>query len=173
MSKRVGNCIYVHKSNFDELIELMKRDLAKQSDIIIAKSEIDNMIAKKEKEDEVLYKLITNYEVIKYDKAKHQISFIDSPDWITANEPEIGDAMLLKMNQDWTWKLIPKRKTNPQIYHGKWRFVDQSFYKDFDVIESYNREQQWQSIPGIKEVKSKIGNKKFWVEFLENNGMEV
>ena len=166
MAKIVGSCIYVHKSNFDDLLERIK-DSGRRADVIVAKQEIDKYIKSYYNTHDF------NYEVIKYDKSKHQISFIDSPDWLTANEPEVGNAMMLKMLQDWTWKSIPARKKNPQIYHGKWKFVDQSFYKDFDVIESYNREKQWQAIPGIKEVKSKIGNKDFWKEFLKQNGMEL
>lgn len=172
MAKIVGSCIYIHKSSFDELLERIK-DSGARADVIVAKQEIDNAIAREEKDNETLYKSLKKYEVIKYDKAKHQISFIDSPDWITANEPEVGDAMMLKMKQNWTWKFIPKRTKNVQTYHGKWRFVDQSFYKDFDVIESYNREKQWNSIPGIKEVKKYIGNKDFWQKFLKENGMEL
>lgn len=172
MAKVVGNCIYVHKSAFDELLIRVK-DSGARADIIIAKKEIDNAISTEEKENETLYKSLTNYEVIKYDKTKHQISFIDSPDWIEANEPEVGDAMMLKMKQDWTWKFIPKRKKNAQIYHRKELLIDPSFYDGFDVIKAYNRTKQWQSIPGIKEVKSKIGNKDFWKEFLEKNGMSL
>lgn len=157
--KKVGTCYYVHKSNKKQLMEIQV-DSSKLADIMVAISEVERIDDFK-------------YEVIKYDKQKHQVTFIDSPDWVTANEPEVGDAWMLKMQQDWTWKFIKKRSKNPQIYHGKWRFVDQSFYKDFDVIKSYEREKTWQQLPGIKEVKKFIGNKDFWVEFLHKNGMEV
>lgn len=158
MAKVVGSCIYVHKTNMEQLLDSIK-DSSKRSDVIVAQKEIEQKGFK--------------YEVVKYDKEKHQVTFIDSPDWITANEPEVGDAWMLKMLQDWTWKFIKKRSKNPQIYHGKWRFVDQSFYKDFDVIESRFRELEWSRLPGIKDVKKYIGNKDFWVEFLHKNGMEV
>lgn len=158
MAKVVGSCIYVHKSNMEQLLDSIK-DSGRRADVIVAQKEIEQKGFK--------------YEVVKYDKEKHQVTFIDSPDWITANEPEVGDAWMLKMLQDWTWKFIKKRSKNPQIYHGKWRFVDQSFYKDFDVIESRFRELEWSRLPCIKDVKKYIGNKDFWVEFLHKNGMEV
>lgn len=172
MAKIVGNNIYIHKSAFDDLLERIK-DSGRRADVIVAKQEIDDAIAKNEKENEVIYKSLTNYEVIKYDKSKHQISFIDSPDWLTANEPEVGDAIMLKMNQDWSWKFIPARKKNKQIYHSKELFIEPSFYDGFDVIAAHNRTKQWQAIPGIKEVKKYIGNKDFWVKFLNENGMEI
>lgn len=165
MAKVVCGCIYVHRSNIGELINYLEKkndmnEVARKADDIL-RAKLHLMTYQK-----------FNFEVIKYDLKEHKITFIDSPDWIIANEPEVGDGWRCDLNT-FKWKFIPKRKKNPQIYHGKWRFVDQSFYTDFDVIAAYNREQQWQSIPGIKKVKSKIGNKNFWVEFLHANGMEV
>ena len=134
-------------------------DSSRLADIMVAISEVERMDDFK-------------YEVIKYDKQKHQVSFIDSPDWDTANEPEVGNTWTLKMHQDWTWKLIKARKKNKQIYHAKYLFVADD-YKGFDVEQARQRAIQWQKLPGIKEVKNKIGNKDFWVRFLEENGMEV
>lgn len=167
MAKIVGSCIYVHKSNFKEIAEILTK---REKNLDLLQSKLDYIV--RAKLIVKSYHKEFNYEIVKYDLKKNCISFIDSPDWLTANEPEVGDGWRCDLNS-FQWKFIPARKNNKQIYHGKWRFVDQSFYKDFDVIESYNREKQWQAIPGIKEVKKYIGNKDFWVKFLNENGIEV
>lgn len=159
MAKTVGSCIYVHKSNINELYDKVKK---------LSMNNIKDIEAAVEQIKIKGFK----YEVIKYDKQKHQITFIDSPDWITANEPEVGDGWMLKMNDGWDWKFIKKRNKNPQIYHCKYLFVS-SNYTDFDIEESKRREIAWNAIPGIKDVKKFIGNKDYWVEFLHKNGMEV
>ena len=159
MAKTVGSCIYVHKSNIGELYaKVAELSMNKLVDVEVAVDQINKKNFK--------------YEVIKYDKQKHQITFIDSPDWIEANEPEVGDGWMLKMYENWTWKFIKKRNKNPQIYHCKYLFVA-SDYTGFDIEEAKRREAAWNSIPGIKDVKKFIGNKDYWVGFLGKNGMEV
>lgn len=151
--KKVVNCWYVHKSNISEILE--KLTDPELSDVIQAIKEINLNQFK--------------YEVIKYDKAKHRISFIDSPDWITANEPKVCDAWMLDMKYKWTWKFVPARKKNPQIYHSKELFVSDD-YKGFDIERAKERTRLWKSIPNLDT--KRIGNKDFWLKFLAENGME-
>lgn len=154
MPKFVGSCIYVHKSCIDELLVRVKEP--QLSEIMQAIKEIKMKDFK--------------YEVIKYDKSKHRISFIDSPDWIISKEPEIGDAWLLDMKYKWTWKFVPARKKNPQIYHSKELFVSDD-YQGFDIERAKERTKQWNAIPNLN--KKRIGNKDYWLQVLKENGMEA
>ncbi len=155
MSKRVGSCIYVHKSNVSDLLKRIDNDYQVEYYIDWFMNELNNM--------EV------NYEIVKYDKAKNKISLIDSPDWIIANEPEVGDSWVLNL-ETLKWKHVMKRKKNPQIYHSKELFVSDD-YQGFDIEKAKERTKLWKSLPNLDT--KRIGNKNFWVEFLENNGMEV
>ena len=97
-----------------------------------------------------------NYEIIKYDKSNGNITFIDSPDWDTADEPIVGDAILLR--GDNTVREM-KQKSSPQIYHHKWLFVRDS-YNGFDSEKAKKRSRKWTALPNIKY--SKIGYKDYW-----------
>ena len=165
--KKVGTCYYVHKSNIRELLEIMDNQLRGTVFLqFLAMITVVDHFQFLEMEG-------FKYEVIKYDSERKSISFINSPDWDTANEPEVGDAWMFSINDNFDhWKFIKARKKNKQIYHAKYLFVADD-YKGFDIEQARQRAIQWQKLPGIKEVKNKIGNKDFWVEFLHKNGMEV
>ena len=59
-----------------------------------------------------------------------------------------------------------------QIYHNKWQFVKPT-YTGFDIEQAKERTKEWNSIPGINQVKSKIGYRKFWNQLLQDNGVEL
>ena len=61
------------------------------------------------------------YDIIKYDSNTSNLTFISSPNWDTAEEPIVGDAILIR--GDGSSRFI-KQKNNPQIYHHKRLFVD-------------------------------------------------
>jgi len=132
--KKVAFCHYVHKSAL------------KQSDIpndVIAAAKI--FIPKSFK-----------YDVIKWDSRTDRVTFTQSPDWDTADEPVVGDRWTVEPEKETKFRRM--NPNNPQIYHHKWMFVKDN-YKGFDVEESKKRSEAWEK---LKPNKSKIGYKKYW-----------
>lgn len=84
-----------------------------------------------------------------------KVSFIESPDFDTADEPMIGRCLSIK---DGKVTEYPKQ-ADPWIYHHKWQFVEPD-YRGFDVAESKERSKSWEAIPGID--KARIGKKSYW-----------
>lgn len=132
VGKQVGNTIYLHKSVEDKL----------PSEILInAKDKLLNDF---------------NYTIVKYDQSNGNITFIQSPDWDTSDEPIVGDAILIR--GDGTERFIKEKKT-PQIYHHKWLFVNDN-YNGFNTEESKERSRSWLKVPNIEF--NKIGYKNYW-----------
>lgn len=145
--KKIGSAIYVHRSAIKQ-IENKYHDAY----ILIEKFAPKNF----------------KYEIIKFDTKTKAISYIESHDWNTSNEPTVGDSYRVDPITN-TVKII---KSKQQIYHHKWMFVDDN-YKGFDVEESRKRSAYWGSvIPNTKEIKSRIGYKKYWYELLEKYNIE-
>ena len=151
--KKVGSCIYVHKSNICELLDKIPDDNYK-TDIIR------------------LYEFRMQpgslpYEVIKYDTKQHKLSFIDSPDWYTANEPTVGDSVCWNFDkQSQTFRL-----GGNAVYHSKELFMSD----DTDLIDinkAKERTKIWQSLV-TKEEKKLIGNKNYWRQFCEKHGIDL
>ncbi len=140
--KKIGYTTYVHKLYFDTL----------------SRDELDERILTRAKEA-LPYSF--SYEIIKYNYDNGNVTFIYSPDWNTADEPIVGDAVLVKMNGS---KKITKQKSNPQIYHHKWMFVADT-YSGFDVERSKLRSKQYANHPELD--KAKMGYKSYWDEFLK------
>lgn len=141
IGKKIGGCLYVHKSVMHTLTEDELR-LVQGKEVYIPKG--------------------FNYEIIKINFKEEKVSFIDSPDWDTASEPLAGDGYYI--DKDNNIKFI---KSKGQIYHHKWLFVADD-YLGFDIEESKKRSEYWKSvIPQTKEVLSRIGYKKYWVEILD------
>ena len=143
--KIVAGAMYVHKSNLEEL--LLKLD--KNEKIYVL---------------DILNKTNVNYTIIKYYKGN--ISLIECDTFDTLKEPIVGDSYLYK--KDGT---IKKIKGGTKIYHSKELFVADD-YKGFDIEKAKQRTIEWNKIPNIKEVKSKIGNYIFWQQLLKENGLE-
>ena len=131
MPKRIGSVVWVHKSSQDEL----PQDLLKR-----AKSKVTDP-----------------FDVIKYDKASGDFTFIRSKDFNTAPEPTVGDAVLVR--KDGSTKVM-KQKSDPQIYHHKHLFVKPD-YKGFDVEASKRRSERIEKL-GVD--KSRIGTLSYWKE---------
>ena len=152
--KKVGTCLYVHKSAFNQIEEyLKKRDL--KEEIIRIKNVLENH-------------LDFNYEIVKYDTKTKNISLIQSSDWNVSFEPLVGDSLCIHF--DGKEKLI---KSSGKIYHGKHFFINKD-YDGFSYEDAKRRYEEWNlKIPNIKEHKSKIGTKKYWIELLQKYGLEI
>lgn len=149
MIKKVGYAIYAHKSNLEEFIENLPSE------------EEQNRI------EHLLVKVKQNhpYEILKYDRGN--LSLIECDTWNTMKEPIVGDSHLYK--KDETSKII---KGGKFVYHSKELFV-QPDYDGFSVEEAKQRTKEWNSIPNIKNMKSKIGSVTFWHQLLKENNMDI
>ena len=132
VGKQVGNTIYLHKSVEDKL----------PKDILIPAQE----------------RLPSDfdYTIVKFDEKNGNITFIQSPDWDSSDEPIVGDAILIR--GDGSQRFI-KQKKSPQIYHHKWLFVNDG-YSGFNTEESKERSIRWLKVPNIEF--NKIGYKNYW-----------
>lgn len=135
VGKRMGNALYVHR-NYESVLP--------QEELQRAKEMAGNF----------------NYTLVKYNKANDNITFIQSPDWDTADEPIVGPALLVRT--DGVVKDITPHG-DPWIYHHKWLFVGDD-YRGFDVNKSKERSAAWMSLPDIDY--SRIGKKSFWEKFV-------
>jgi len=78
------------------------------------------------------------YTIIKWDKKDNSMSFIESVDFDTSNEPIVDNSYKVS-NGVIKFRSKPKRD---QIYHHKWMFVKPT-YKGFDYGESKLRSLKW------------------------------
>jgi len=138
IGKKVGGNIYVHKSLEETLMNIFPFA------------------------EEVIKKYFDyNYNIIKVNLRKKQVTLIYSCDWDTAHEPEVTRYLIIKNGE--AKEVIPKKK---QIYHHKWMFVDDN-YKGFDIEESKARSGWWEGkLPNVN--KSKIGYKSYWTELIQS-----
>lgn len=138
---------------------------------------IKNMIADAER---VFRKVIgmkdfMEVEIVKVDVKNNKVSFIKSPDWDIAREPLVGDAYMIDLNENAPLRkrTVKITKSKGQIYHHKWMFVADD-YQGFDIEESKKWSEKWQSvIPAERGIKSRIGYKKYWDEYLKKYGLDV
>ena len=147
--KKVGFAMYVHKSALNQLFD--KISIEEQNRVLKYIEELKN----------------ENFEfvIVKYDKGK--VSFIESFDWDVENEPSVGNS--------WCYHLDNTRrfvKQSGKIYHCKYLFVNED-YIGFDIEKAKERAKLWNSIPDIKEHKSRIGNRNYWNELLKKNCIEL
>ena len=158
--KKIGGCVYMHISMRTKVDEKIK-----------------NMIADAER---VFRKVIgmkdfMEVEIVKVDVKNNKVSFIKSPDWDTAREPLVGDAYMIDLNENAPLRkrTVKITKSKGQIYHHKWMFVADD-YQGFDIEESKKWSEKWQSvIPAERGIKSRIGYKKYWDEYLKEYGLNV
>jgi len=96
------------------------------------------------------------YEVVKHNAETGNFSFIQSPDFDTADEPIVGDALLVR--PDGSTKII-RQADDPWIYHHKWMMVDES-YEGFSYHDSRLRSEAWDGLSGVD--RTRIGKKSYW-----------
>lgn len=107
--------------------------------------------------------------IVRIDTKSDRIAFINSPDFDISNEPFIKESALFENGE---LIKISRASSNPQIYHHKWLFVLPD-YSGFDYKQSQERSIQWKSLLGVnKTLSSKIGRKKFWLQWLHENGLK-
>lgn len=152
--KKIGGCIYTHVSNMDKLPEKLDEMMEKTTSIMIDQNMLVEWLCGK---------------VLKFDVKNNTVTMIESWDWDKAREPEVGDAYRVNLDT----QEIKKIKSKGQIYHHKWMFVADD-YKGFDIEESKRWSEEWQSvIPTDKKIKSRIGYKKYWDEYLMEYGLPI
>lgn len=100
-----------------------------------------------------------DYTAVKYNKSDGAFSFIQSPDFDTADEPTVGTSLKVSSAGD-------VKRTNPPsdpwIWHNKWMWVGDD-YKGFDIDKAKARSKQWKDVVGVdKAVSSRIGKKSYW-----------
>lgn len=93
------------------------------------------------------------YNVIKWDIKTGAISFCNSLEFDTVEEPVAGEFVTVKPDGS------TRKGYTKQIWHHKWLWVKDD-YKGFDVDKSFKRSEIWLQIPDIEF--SKIGNKTLW-----------
>jgi hypothetical protein len=137
VGKEIGGCVYVHK---------MYADLF---------PDINGYLIR-------LNEVAPNFEfnIIKYCGSKDSVSFLNSPNFDTADEPTITDYVVV--NRDGSHK---KGKSNT-IYHHKWLFVRDD-YPNFDVDEAFARSRDWLQLPDIDFTR--IGKPEVWNKFLDQS----
>lgn len=113
--------------------------------------------------------LMDSFTIFKYNKKNNTASLIMSDNFDTAREPEVGDSYNVNLETG-EIKII---KSKGQIYHHKWMFVPED-YNGFDITESKKWSETWQAvIPNDRKIKSRIGYKKYWDEYLQQYGLEI
>lgn len=100
-----------------------------------------------------------DYTAVKYNKADGSFSFIQSPDFDTADEPTVGVS--LKVSAEGNVKRT-NPPSDPWIWHNKWMWVGDD-YSGFDVEQAKARSKKWKDVIGVdKAVSSRIGKKSYW-----------
>ena len=151
--KKIGSVYYVHKSNIQELLDMLPDNWYKTA---------INYKNKYNQESGNEY-----YEVIKYDTKNHRLSFIASKDWFDSNEPEVGFSYCFNLD---TGNMTFRNGGNA-VYHSKELFMSD----DTDLIDidkAKERTKLWQSLV-TKEEKKLIGNKNYWRQFCEKHGIDL
>lgn len=156
MIKRVVRCLYVHKSNVSELYTYLNDFERNCVEVSIAWAERKNI----------------SFDVIKYNRENYTVSLIVCPTWDILNEPIIEGSYIFYFAPDFPFMKMKYKSNGKTVYHNKWQFVSKD-YKGFSVEEAKKRTELWNSIPNIRKLKSKIGNKDFWYHLLEENGIDV
>jgi len=140
--KKMGNDVYMHK-NYESYLP---------SDIL--------------KENKSLLPKDFNYTIIKWNKKDNSMSFIESKDFDTSDEP-IVDSSYKVSNGNIRLRDKPKRD---QIYHHKWMFV-QPDYTGFNYDESKLRSLSWYK---KYDYDSKmIGYKDYWDKLKMNESYTI
>ncbi len=133
VGKEIGGAVYVHKQYESLLPEAVQ----------IAKSVIPPEFS---------------YTVVKFQMSDETVSFIQSSDFDSANEPTVGDLYTVKSDGSATFR---RKLADPWIYHHKWLFVAED-YAGFEVEASKARSRQWLALADIDS--HRIGKHSYWEE---------
>lgn len=152
MMKKVGYAFYVHKSNLNELLSVLSIE---DREKVVRVIDLSQMF------------LFVDFDIVKFDSKTKNVSLIRCSTWDTLNEPIVEDSYCF--HPDFSYKVI---KGGTKVYHNKWQFVSEN-YQGFDVEKAKLRTEEWNRIPNIKNLKSKIGNKDYWYALLRDNNLRV
>ena len=133
VGKEIGGAVYVHKQYETLLPEAVQK----------AKSFLPPEFS---------------YTVFKFKLSNETVSFIQSTDFDSADEPIVGDLYTVKVDGSASFRC---QLSDPWIYHHKWLFVADD-YKGFDAEASKTRSGQWLALDDIDF--SRIGKRSFWTE---------
>ena len=160
--KKISSCYWVHKSNVQELFETINK-VDKGNTCYLDK--VKNVL-------NICSDILNKTEIVKYDVKQHKLSLIESPNWNYTFEPFVGTSYVWNLNgNDSGYKVIQPRKTNPQIYHQRYLFVDQN-YNGFDVEADFQRRKYYEQFLTKEDVK-RIGNYDYWKQFCERQGIDL
>ncbi len=132
VGKLIGGTLYLHRQYF----KVIKKEIYKER--------LETL-----KREHPKFK----FNTLKWNIKDESVSFVNSPDFDTADEPVAGEYITAYANDS------TRKGSTKSIWHHKWLWVKDD-YKGFDVEESYRRSEAWLTIPMIEF--SKIGNKSFW-----------
>lgn len=109
------------------------------------------------------------WNTLKYNTKLGNVTFINSPNFDTADEPISADNYTVDNDGNLKHYKFPN---NPSIWHHKWIWVMDD-YKGFNVEESKKRSIFWnKELEGYHDpkIRSKIGSAKIWNELEFNKG---
>lgn len=143
--KKVGCCMYFHKSNIREMAILLDDE---------TKSRLTEAAKWMNEHDKP-------FEVIKVNSKTQDITLLNAIDWNERYEPIVGDSIKFSLDGK-----IRGLKGGYAVYHQKHLFVSDD-YTGFDLFASYNRTLKLETLYKVKHFKKKIGSVKYWNEILE------
>jgi hypothetical protein len=97
------------------------------------------------------------YSVVKYQCNTGIISFIESTDFDTTDEPTVGRIVSVKPTGEMRLRPQPR---DPEIYHHKWLFVADD-YQGFDIEASKMRTIALSNLSNVD--RRRIGRRAYWV----------
>lgn len=113
---------------------------------------------------EVIKDAPIEYNVLKFNRITHNLSFVECKCFDTEREPMLGWVV--------TYNPVTKKCTKPRfyhhIYHHKWMMVTND-YKRFDVAESWRWSRTWLSVMAEKADGVDIGK---WKRQLKRFNLE-
>ena len=99
------------------------------------------------------------FNTIRYNTKTNVVTFINSPDFDSADEPISGDNYTV--DNDGNLKFY-KQPANPTVWHNKWLWVIDD-YPGFDVTKAKERSVFWNKhLPNEPGIKKRIGSSTFW-----------
>jgi hypothetical protein len=128
VGKFIGGNLYLHRNYLDSLPgEMGKR-------VLDAEQNINGF----------------EYNALKI--GKDNITFINSPDFDSSNEPMVGNYIVVKNDE------TTRTGSSKSIWHHKWLWVKDD-YSGFDTMDSFERSMKYLK---LDIDSSRIGNADFW-----------
>lgn len=130
VGKLIGGFLYLHRNYIPDLPEELQQQI----------------------QTAATYLNGDDFNVVKVAMNTPDVTFINSPDFDSADEPTTGPYAKVSGEN-------VKRGNSQAIWHHKWLWVKDD-YQGFDVNKSFERSQAWLTIPDIDFAR--IGNKELW-----------